>query len=177
MQRDAAEDLTQEALVLLHEKYPHVQAIEELVPLAMKILRFKLASSQRKMVRHGELTQVSVDGLALASNDPRPDELYERRARAERLAAALAELGPRCREIFRLKMEGQGFEEIRKLLGATNINTVYTWDFRCRKQLLERLGGSYEEPSKPLSRERSASSPASEEPAKSAAGSGRDPWN
>ena len=25
-----------------------------------------------------------------------------------------------------------------------SINTIYTWDFRCRKQLLERMGRSWE---------------------------------
>jgi RNA polymerase sigma-70 factor, ECF subfamily len=167
MQREAAEDLTQEALVLLHEKYAHVEAIEELIPLALKILRFKMASSHRKMVRRGESTQIPVDDLALASADPGPDELYERRARAERLSAALAELGPRCKELFRLKMEGRGFEEIRIILGAGNINTVYTWDFRCRKQLLERLGGSYEEFAGPAAREAAVKPRAGEQPAKS----------
>jgi RNA polymerase sigma-70 factor (ECF subfamily) len=29
-------------------------------------------------------------------------------------------------------------------MGAATINTVYTWDFRCRQELLERLGGSWE---------------------------------
>jgi RNA polymerase sigma-70 factor (ECF subfamily) len=35
-------------------------------------------------------------------------------------------------------------EEIRELLGADSINTIYTWDFRCRKQLLDLLGGTWE---------------------------------
>ena len=33
---------------------------------------------------------------------------------------------------------------IQELLGAGSINTVYTWDARCRKQLLESMGGSWE---------------------------------
>ena len=50
----------------------------------------------------------------------------------------------RCRELFRLKLEGQTFPEIRDLLKVATLNTLYTWDFRCRKQLLERLGGSWD---------------------------------
>ena len=38
--RDLAEDLTQEVLVLLHEKYARVTELTELVPLAFHILRF-----------------------------------------------------------------------------------------------------------------------------------------
>ena len=67
-----------------------------------------------------------------------------------RLEAALAELGERCRELFRLKLEGYTFPEIQTALKASRsqwrLNTLYTWDFRCRKQLLERLGGSWDAP-------------------------------
>ena len=46
--------------------------------------------------------------------------------------------------MFRLKLEGKSFAEIQAILGAGSINTVYAWDFRCRKQLLEFMGGSWE---------------------------------
>ena len=78
---------------------------------------------------------------------PRVDEA--RAARRERLAlleSALATLGERCRELFRLKLEGFTFPEIQKRLGVARLNTLYTWDFRCRKQLLTRVGGGWEKP-------------------------------
>jgi RNA polymerase sigma-70 factor (ECF subfamily) len=53
-------------------------------------------------------------------------------------------MGERCRELFRLKLEGRSFPEIREKMGTKSINTIYTWDFRCRKELLERMGGSWE---------------------------------
>src|SRR6202011_2698553 len=59
MQRDAAEDLAQEVLILLHEKYPRVDRVEELLPLALKILRFKMMAVRRKAQRRGEYTQRS----------------------------------------------------------------------------------------------------------------------
>jgi RNA polymerase sigma-70 factor, ECF subfamily len=68
----------------------------------------------------------------------------EKKEMLERLTVALAKLEGRCRELFRLKLQGRGFAEIQEILGVKSINTVYTWDFRCRKQLLERLGGSWE---------------------------------
>ena len=37
-----AEDLAQEVLVVIHEKYGHLHRLEDLVPLAFQILRFKL---------------------------------------------------------------------------------------------------------------------------------------
>jgi RNA polymerase sigma-70 factor (ECF subfamily) len=38
-----------------------------------------------------------------------------------------------------LKLEGYSFLEIQKRIGAPTLNTLYTWDFRCRKQILERI--------------------------------------
>lgn len=138
--RDAAEDLAQEVLIVLHEKYAQVTALEELVPLSLQILRFKIAGLRRKTVRHGENTSVSVDDFPLSDPTPGPAVLAERKEALDRLSTALSQLGDRCRELFRLKLEGHGFGEIRKRMGAGSINTVYTWDSRCRQQLIEHMG-------------------------------------
>ena len=58
--------------------------------------------------------------------------------------AALAQLGERCRDLFRWKLEGKNFPEIQTLMGQTSINTIYTWDLRCRKRLMALVGGSWE---------------------------------
>jgi len=63
---------------------------------------------------------------------------------SERLTSAIGKLGGRCRDLFRLKLEGKTFGEIQTALGAHSINTIYTWDARCRKRLLELMGGSWE---------------------------------
>jgi RNA polymerase sigma-70 factor (ECF subfamily) len=47
---------------------------------------------------------------------------------------------------MRLKLQGKAFPEIQKIMGAAAINTIYTWDHRCRKNLLEAMGGSWEPP-------------------------------
>jgi RNA polymerase sigma-70 factor, ECF subfamily len=144
MGRDAAEDLAQEVLVLLHEKYSHVTRLEELVPLSFQILRFKLMSSRRKAARRGEYTQVSVEEIQLPDVTADPVARLERKQMSERLTAAIGKLDGRCRDLFRLKLEGRQFAEIQKLLGAGSINTIYTWDARCRKRLLELMGGTWE---------------------------------
>ena len=143
LSRDAADDLAQEVLLVLHEKYAHVERVEDLLPLSIEIARFKIMAARRKVVRRGENTQVSVDDLPLASSEASPFEQTARNESIDRLEAALAELGGRCREIFRMKLEGMTFPEIQERLGVDAINTLYTWDFRCRKQLLEKLGGSW----------------------------------
>jgi RNA polymerase sigma-70 factor (ECF subfamily) len=142
-ERDVAEDLAQEVLIVLEEKYAHVEAIEELVPLAMQIMRFKMVALRRKLVRRGETGAVSVDDVQLP--DPGADVAseIEKRELLDRLATAISHMGDRCRELFRLKLQGRSYIEIQRELGATSINTVYTWDARCRRELLERVGGSW----------------------------------
>ncbi len=144
MQRDVAEDLAQEVLVLLHEKYAHLDKLEELFPLALQIVRFKMMAVRRKAVRHGEYTQVPVEDLPLADPALSPLVAAERKEMRDRLTQAIGQLGERCRQMFALKLEGKNFIEIRTMLGAASINTVYAWDFRCRKQLLDLMGGSWQ---------------------------------
>ena len=141
---DFAEDLAQEVLILLHEKYSHVDRVEELVPLSLQIARFKIMSLRRKSLRHGEYTQVSIADIQLPDLEADPATLVERKQMLERLTQAVAQLGDRCRELMRLKLEGKNFGEIQKRMGAQSINTVYTWDFRCRQQLLDLMGGDWE---------------------------------
>ena len=142
--RAQAEDLTQETLLVLHEKYPHVADLTDLVPLAFQVLRFKMLDAHRKSLRRGEYNQESVDDLPLAEPDDDPMMQLDQKQRVDRLLAAMAQLGERCRELFRWKLEGKSFPEIQKIMGQTSINTIYTWDLRCRKQLLALMGGSWE---------------------------------
>jgi RNA polymerase sigma-70 factor (ECF subfamily) len=143
-----AEDLAQEVLVLIHEKYGHLDRLEDLVPLAFQILRFKLAAHRRKAARRGEYDAVDVDQFPPASDAPDPATVLERKELLARLMGGIARMGERCRELFRLKLQGRSFPEIQGLLGAASLNTVYTWDHRCRKQLLESLGGSWQGPAR-----------------------------
>jgi len=142
--KDHAEDLTQDVLAVLHDKYPHVGELTELVPLAFQVLRYKMLDAHRKALRRGEYNQASVDDLALAAPDVSPETQLDQKQRVDRLLAAIAQLGERCRELFRWKLEGKSFPEIQTLMGQTSINTIYTWDLRCRKQLLALMGGSWE---------------------------------
>jgi RNA polymerase sigma-70 factor (ECF subfamily) len=142
--RESAEDLAQEVLVVIHEKYGHLERLEDLLPLSLQIMRFKMMAAKRKSYRHGEHTQTAVDDIQLPDRGPDPEEATERQERLKRLAAAMQQLGERCRKIMAWKLDGKTFPEIRVLLDAESINTVYTWDFRCRKQLLELMGGSWD---------------------------------
>ena len=144
LQGDIAEDLAQEVLILLHEKYSHVVRLEELVPLSLQIARFKIMSLRRKSLRHGEYTQVSIADIQLPDLESDPEVRAEREQRLERLKEAVGQLGERCRDLMRLKLQGKTFVEIQKRMGAQSINTVYTWDYRCRQQLMGLMGGDWE---------------------------------
>jgi RNA polymerase sigma-70 factor (ECF subfamily) len=141
---DAAEDLAQEVLMLLHEKYPHLERVEDLLPLSLQITRFKMMSLRRKTVRHGEYSQVSITDIPLPDLEASPADQFERKQMLDRLARAIPQLGERCREMIRLKLQGKSFPEIQKILGVAAINTIYTWDHRCRKNLMDLMGGDWE---------------------------------
>ena len=142
--RDHAEDLAQDVLALLHDKYPHVVELTELVPLAFQVLRYKMLDAHRKALRRGEYNQESVENLDIVASGGTPETQLDQKQRVERLVAALSRLGERCRELFRWKLEGKSFPEIQRLMGQKSVNTIYTWDLRCRKQLLSLMGGNWE---------------------------------
>ncbi|MBS0170320.1 MAG: sigma-70 family RNA polymerase sigma factor [Nitrospira sp.] len=142
--RDQAEDLTQDVLVLLHEKYARVTELTELVPLAFQILRYRMLDAHRKSVRRGEYHQDAIEDLPLTNPGDDPVMQLDQQQRVARLLTAVAQLGDRCRELFRWKLEGHTFPEIQRIMGQTSINTIYTWDSRCRKQLLNVMGGTWE---------------------------------
>jgi len=148
VQRDIAEDLAQEVLLLLSTKYRDKSALSDLVPLAFRIVRFKLTAHFRKARRRQEHVSVPVDdvtdqveGNATADG---PEARLERKQLLERLVPAFRKLSGRCRQVLILKLRGHGFQEIQRLLEASSINTVYTWDARCRRRLLDLMGGSWE---------------------------------
>ncbi len=127
--------------MLLEQKYADVERIEDLVPLSMRIVRFKMTALRRKAARRGEYNAVPAGEIQLPGRDGGPAEYAERRELLERLTRALARLGPRCRELMRLKIEGRPFPEIARRMGAAALNTVYTWDRRCRQELQRLMGG------------------------------------
>ena len=141
---DAAEDLAQEVLIVLHEKYTHVTELTELVPLSFQILRFKMLDRHRKILRRGEYNPESIDDHPLVDPGDDPAMQAEQNERVTHLIAAIQQLGERCQKLFRLKLEGHTFPQIQKILGERSINTIYTWDSRCRTQLLALMGGQWE---------------------------------
>ena len=107
--REVAEDLAQEVLMVLHEKYPQVTELTELVPLSFQILRFKILDLHRKTLRRGEYHQESIDDRPLADPGDDPAVQAEQKEQVGQLIDGLQQLGERCRELFRLKLQGHTF--------------------------------------------------------------------
>lgn len=138
-----AEYVAQVVMRVLHQKYSHVTDPAQLVPLALQITRFKLVAQARKSARRGENRQVDVDEAPIADQRVNLILQAEQNELLEKMRAALPLLGERCREIFRLKLDGLSFPEIQAAMGALNVNTVYTWEARCRediKRLMTQTG-------------------------------------
>jgi RNA polymerase sigma-70 factor, ECF subfamily len=133
--RDAAEDLAQDAMILLTTKYAHIEVIGDLVPLGIRTMQYLMHSHRR-----GQRNHENMDDLSLSDPSPNPETSARYKFLQERLMTVIGTLGDRCKRIFLLKLDGYNFEEIRLKLGAKSINTVYVWDFRCRRSLRELVG-------------------------------------
>lgn len=144
MSGTAAEDLAQDVLMLLHQKYPDVTALSDLLPLSFRILRLKMIDARRKSTRRGENDPVMIDDDFAGAAEANPESVVGRQQMLERLTHAMTRLGERCQTLFRWKLLGKTFPEIQKLMRQKSINTIYTWDRRCRQRLLELMGGSWE---------------------------------
>jgi RNA polymerase sigma factor (sigma-70 family) len=143
-----ADDVAQETLLLLTTKYAHVEPPEELVFLAVKIVRFKCDSLWRKKVRRQKLGDVPMAPPAedepdpaerTPGREPSPEDAAVARQRLDLLIEAASRLEGRCREILRGKMQGLSFVEMAGDLRRP-VNTVYSWDHRCHARLKALLG-------------------------------------
>ena len=134
--RQDAEDLAQQTLMVLFEKYPD-RPRAELVALAYKIFGHLLMNRIRS--KYVSAASVQVDLLPLPDPGETPEAEFIRGERMESLARALAKLGEPCRTFIRMCLDNLSLAEIKEATGAESMNTVYTWNSRCPKYLIELL--------------------------------------
>lgn len=142
---EVAEDLAQDVLVVLQEKYARLTELSDLLPLSFRILRYKIQDARRKAVTRRDRDRVAPEDVPLAAPGDDPETEVVRKRMVERLIVCTEQLSDRCRRLLRLKLEGKSFPEIQRSMGAASINTIYTWDRRCRQRLLELMGGDWEQ--------------------------------
>jgi RNA polymerase sigma-70 factor (ECF subfamily) len=128
-----AEEVAQDTLLVLMGKYGHLHAPEDLIPLAITIMKFRIKEFRARARPWEPESDQTPDGA------PDPEQSFRYQELKSDIFDAIAELGERCRMLFLLKVEGYTFAEIQDRMGAGSINTVYTWDFRCREQLREAI--------------------------------------
>ena len=99
-----------------------------------------MLDAHRKSLRRGEYNQESIEDLPLADPGDDPATQLDQQQRVDRLLAAVAQLGERCRALFKWKLEGNSFPEIQKIMGKTRSTRSTPGNRRCRKQLLSLMG-------------------------------------
>ena len=143
--RDDADDMLQEALVILWERvrdgrFEHTARLSTFVVGTVKNLWLRrLARARREFPDEGSMEMASdPDTTAL-------DSLIDRE-RATAVRDALERLGEPCRSILLLFYWDQAsMEEIAQRLGFANSDTVKARKYQCKKSL-QRILQTYERP-------------------------------
>jgi RNA polymerase sigma-70 factor (ECF subfamily) len=137
---DEARFLAQDTIMLIttDPRYTPLEKEQDLLPVAITVAHYKIL----EWFRRRERNFLSTDDLAntLIDKGPKQDEALDSKRFQERIYACIDKLGEKCRKLLLLKINGYTFEEIRRHFRIDRINTIYTWDFRCRKALRDLLG-------------------------------------
>ena len=109
--------------MLLDGKYGHLESPDDLVPLGVTIMKFKMREFRRTAgAAHAAATPSRI--LDIPDDGPGPEGDARYQELREGILHAIEDLGERCRQIFLLKLEGYNFLEIKEKMGAASINTV-----------------------------------------------------
>jgi len=130
---DRAEDIAQETLMVLWEKFAHLDREADVVPLAFSICGRKIFEARRFQARGGEELP---DHESVADPGPDPQERLMNEQTRRRLIAGIRKLPPRCRELLRLRLLGWSTEQIAEAL-KMRTGTLYVWKHRCLHALLK----------------------------------------
>ena len=141
----AREDVVQEAMLVLVEKYPSLPSKETAWLFAMRVLHHKVGDYYRRWQRQeGRLVgldHAEAEGVSDArAGAPRPDEILERSEVEDRVRRAIDELGPECRRLVLGLLDGQSRPALAAELNKT-IDALYKQLSRCTAQLRALLGG------------------------------------
>lgn len=134
---DDAEDILQEALVVLWEKI-RSGSFEYQAKLSTYIYATAKNIWFRRLARRREFP-VSKDDFETATEDATPLEELEENERITAVQGAMEQIGNPCRDILLLYYwEERSMEEIALELGFANADTVKSKKYQCKK-MLERL--------------------------------------
>jgi len=135
---DDAEDILQEALVVLWEKI-RSGSFEYQAKLSTYIYGTAKNIWLRRLAQRRREFPAANDDFETATEDPTPLEKLENNERSTAVQRAMEQIGNPCRDILLLYYwEEQSMEEIALKLGFANADTVKSKKYQCKK-MLERL--------------------------------------
>lgn len=144
-----APDLAQDVMLELTRKYSHLDDPDDLIPVAVQILKYKSWGDIRRRYRRKEDHQLQVEDVLLEYQGPSPEQWVLKRELRGLLPVAVRRLSQACRELIGLKLQDKSLKEIIDHLGVPS-GTVYARSSRCREALrkeLRKLMGEQEEES------------------------------
>jgi RNA polymerase sigma factor (sigma-70 family) len=145
---DDAEDVLQEALVVLWERvrsgsFEYQAKLSTFIYATAKNIWF------RQLARHRRELPATEETLDVATDDATPLEELEENERVLAVQKAMEQIGNPCRDLLLLYYwEERSMEEIAMKLGFANADTVKSKKYQCKKSLehlvKSMLGGSDE---------------------------------
>ncbi len=133
------EDLVQEALLIVYEKYKNVEFDRGVLPWAYGVLDKVMSGNYRTKIRRENILNDNIgEVIKLHKDDQSVENKVASLELAEEIGCALNQLSNKEKEIFRLKLEGLSGEEIQGKLGISRTSLDVSV-FRGRKKLRKRL--------------------------------------
>jgi RNA polymerase sigma factor (sigma-70 family) len=130
-----AEDLAQDTIVLLMDKYKEKTELVDLVPLGIAVMKNKIGDLHRSSGFRAAKGGVDAQTASVASKDPRPDQVFEKNERTALLAAAVGRLSEDCRELLKFRVQGMSTEQIHKHRPDWKLANVNLRIHRCKEVL------------------------------------------
>ena len=120
------DDLVQEVFIVIHSKLSTVRQPASLRSWIYGIVRRTVSSHRRSGAKLHAAIMVPVEESALATGEPSPQDVAERRSQLELLSNLLAGLSPPKREVFILaELEEMSVPELAAALEIP-LNTAYS---------------------------------------------------
>jgi len=132
-----AEDIAQETVMVLITNYKHLDKPSDLVPLSVRIAKYKMLEFRRRKMRGGSQLPDYWDDSDDRAVSAEQDLIHQ--SRLEQLRAALKEMGSPCLEMLRMMLQGAGSEVIQQAFDLT-ANAFHVRMYRCRQQLAGAMG-------------------------------------
>jgi len=146
--RTEAEDVAQDCMVALLDRYREVRDGQEMIKLGVRIAFNRICQVYRDRKRVAPISEAAVDQMEFRSprnpdSGRRIEEKVECRDIVDRVVRGMLGLQPRCRELLRLLLiEQKSSDEIRAAMGIES-NYLYVLRERCFRALRRSAGGSF----------------------------------